>query len=120
MILIELNRITLVAMICGFIAGSFNFALEHFLKKIRTEQQTVSLKKLINKFFYLSFTYSIINGATTFVLAIWDTSTTTAQLNRFSLAMAVFYGTMPIHDRFWSFVFSQLIKIKKISTQSMR
>lgn len=113
MILTELERITLTAIIYGFLGGSLNVTLEHFLKKIKPEQQTVSLRKLINKFFYLSFTYSILNGAITFVLAIWDTSATTAQLNRFSLAMAVFYGITPIHDRFWSFAFSQLKRFKK-------
>ena len=105
----ELDRIIVVAIAAGFLSGSSQSIFDNILKS-RAEQQAFTTKKFTIKFLYSSFAHSAILGAMIFVLAIWDTSLSIAKINRFSIAMAIFYAIMPFHDRLWSFIFSKLKK----------
>ena len=107
--LTELDKIVSIAMAAGFFSGSFQSILDYILKS-NEERESQTVKKIASKFMYLCLAYSILLGAMTFVLAIWDTSTSVAQLYRFSIAMAICFGIMPLQDRLWSFIFAKLKK----------
>ncbi|MEM7595491.1 MAG: hypothetical protein AAF383_28995 [Cyanobacteria bacterium P01_A01_bin.83] len=107
--LTELDRIILIATASGFLGGSFCSILDYVLQT-RVEHQAITPKQFWIKYLFASCLYSFLLGLGVFVMAVYDTSISTAELNKFTIVMAIFFSITPINDRFWSFIFSRWSK----------
>ena len=105
MIITESDRIVLIAILAGFISGSCQSVLKYAVDE--QERQIYRGRKFVAKFFYSGFSLAVILGVMVFVLSVWDTEMSFAELNRFTVAMAAFFAVTPLSDRFWSFIFAR-------------
>ena len=103
--LTELDKSILLAIAVGFCSGLFQSSLENILQ-VEIDKKMVSFNKAIGKCLLSGFAWAIIFGAMIFALAAWDTTMSTPELNRYSIALAIGWGFTPIFNKFLEFVFS--------------
>ena len=103
--LTELDKSILLATAAGFMSGLFQSSLEHILQ-IKVDKKTITFNKIINRCLFSGFASAILFGVMIFALAAWDTTMSTPELNRYSIALAVGLGFTPIFNKFLEFVFS--------------
>lgn len=110
MILTELDRIILLAMVAGFFCGSLQSIIDYIIGT-KLERQVISFNRFIHRLLFLSFTGSIIFGIGIFAYATWVTSLPASELNELSFFFAITLGVLPIIEKLLSFIFTQLKQI---------
>ena len=109
MMITESDRTILIAILAGFLSGLCQSLLKYFVDK---NERHYRGKQFVVKLLYSSFSLSIIFGLMVFGLSVWDISMTTANLNRYTIAIASYFAIVPIQELFFAFVFSQFKQIR--------
>ena len=106
--LTELNRSIVIAILSGFIGGFSQIVLEYFFR-VKIDKQIRSFKQEIGIGLLTGIWAGIIFGIVTFTLAKWDTTMTTAKLNRFAIFVPLSFPLsvilnriLPLHSIFLS------------------
>ena len=109
-VLTELDRAILIAIVLGCVGGLLNSSLDIFLK-IKIDREEISFQRIINGLAFTGFAFAILVGIGAFICSL-DVNISIEQINELTITMASMLAIMPLYFKAIDFVSSKVKSVK--------